>query len=160
MSWLAILDRLSTMDRVSKWSQGVDTMCVLCKGAAETRNHLFYECSFTGQIWEHLTKRILGNSYTNVWSEIVTLISKCSREKNSLFCIRYALQASIHTIWRERNKIRHGEKPLPLSKLKKLIDKGVRNKLSLMRSKGLKGRETILQFWFETRLQIAIERME
>ena len=160
MSWLAILDRLSTMDRVSKWSQGVDTMSVLCKGAAETRNHLFYECSFTGQILEHLTKRILGNSYTNVWSEIVTLISKCSREKNSLFCIRYALQVSIHTIWRERNKIRHGEKPLPLSKLKKLIDKGVRNKLSLMRSKGLKGRETILQFWFETRLQIAIERME
>ncbi|XP_013588902.1 uncharacterized protein LOC106398626 [Brassica napus] len=41
ITWLAMLDRLSTMDRISSWSQGVDTTCALCKNATETRNHLF-----------------------------------------------------------------------------------------------------------------------
>lgn len=42
MAWLALRDRLSTMDRVSNWSQGVDTTCVLCKNAVETKKHLFF----------------------------------------------------------------------------------------------------------------------
>lgn len=47
MSWLAMLDRLSTTDRVVKWSKGVDDTCVLCKNAMESRNHLFFECSYS-----------------------------------------------------------------------------------------------------------------
>ena len=50
MARLAMLDRLSTMDRVSRWSQGADTTCVLCKNASESRNHLFFECSYSSQI--------------------------------------------------------------------------------------------------------------
>lgn len=42
MTWLAMRGRLSTMDRVSKWCQGIDTTCVLCNSDAETRNHLFF----------------------------------------------------------------------------------------------------------------------
>lgn len=59
IAWLAILDRLSTMERVSRWSQGVDRVCVLCKQAMETRAHLFFECSYSASVWEHLTKGIL-----------------------------------------------------------------------------------------------------
>ena len=41
---------------------------------------------------------------------------------------------------------------MPMEVLKKMIDKGVRNKLSLVRSKGIRGMEGELQFWFVTRL--------
>lgn len=41
MTWLATLNRLSTLDRVSRWSQGVDTTCALCKSTEESRDHLF-----------------------------------------------------------------------------------------------------------------------
>lgn len=61
----------------------------------------------------------------------------------------YSFQAAIHVVWRERNKIKHGDKPLPLPTLKKMTEKGVRNKLSLMRGKSM---EEALQFWFDTRL--------
>lgn len=152
ITWLAKLDRLSTMDRVSRWSQDIDETCVLCKNAVETRNHLFYECSYSGQVWEYLVRGILRSEFTNIWSEIVELISTGRREKNSLFCIRYAFQASVQALWRERNKIRHGDKPLPLLCLKKFVDKEVRNKLSLLRTKGVKRREGVLQFWFATRV--------
>lgn len=80
------------------------------------------------------------------------LITVRNLEKKALYCIRYTFQATLHAIWRERNKITHGDKPLPLVSLKKLIDKGVRNKLSLIRGKGVKNMEGILQFWFETRM--------
>ncbi|CAF1810866.1 unnamed protein product [Brassica napus] len=82
ITWLAKLDRLSTIDRVSRWTQGIDETCVLCKNAVETWNHLFYECSYSGQVWEYLVRGILRSEYTNIWSEIVDLISTGRREKN------------------------------------------------------------------------------
>ena len=66
--------------------------------------------------------------------------------------VRDMLSKSLFTIWRERNKIKHGERPLPMAVVKKLMDKGVRNKLSLMRLKGGKGTEDALQYWFSTRV--------
>lgn len=63
MAWLAMLDRMSTMDRVSRWSQGIDTTCVLCTTAAETRDHLFSECTFSSQIWQFLMEGV-GEKYS------------------------------------------------------------------------------------------------
>lgn len=152
LTWLAMLNRLATMDRIEKWSQGVDVTCVLCKSAGEFRNHLFFECSYTSQLWEHLVKGILGRDFTTDWSEVVVLLSRVDNDKKRSFCTRYAFQAIVHTVWMERNKIRHGEKPLPLEVMKKRIDKGVSNKLSIMRLKGGKGMENALQYWFSTRV--------
>ena len=80
------------------------------------------------------------------------LISEGTMEKKSSFRIRYVFQAVVHAIWKEWNKIKHGEQHLPMPILKKLIDKGIRNKLSLMRMKMGKCMEGALQFWFETRV--------
>lgn len=67
-----------------------------------------------------------------------------AREKKSLYCIRYAFQAVIYAVWQERNKVRHGDKMLPLPVLKKVIEKGMRNRFYLLRK--TKGMEEILQF--------------
>ena len=152
MAWLAMLNRLTTMDRVARWSQGVDVTCVLCKNAEESRNHLFFECTYSSQLWEHLMKGILRDAYTKDWSEVVVILARSDSDKKRSFCTRYAFQAIVHTIWKERNKIRHREKPLPMEVVKKLIDKGVRNKLGLMRLKGGKRMENALQYWFSTRV--------
>ena len=145
------LNRLSTMDRIAQWSQGVDTTCVFCKNSPEDRDHLFFECAYSSQVWESLSRGITGTSFTNSWSDIVQLIVGRSMENKLLFCLRYSFQIAIHALWRERNKIRHGEKMLPLTILKKILDKGVRNKLSQLRSKRVKGMEDTLQVWFGTR---------
>lgn len=73
-------------------------------------------------------------------------------EKKKLFCIRYVFQAAMYAQWCDMNKLKHGNKLIPMEVLKKMIDKGVRNKLSLVRSKGIRGMEGELQFWFVTRL--------
>lgn len=145
ITWLAMLDRLSTMDRVHKWNPSVDMTCVLCKRAAETRDHLFFTCHYSAQVWQYLTKGILCDQYTEVWREIVGLLTVGNREKKSLFCLSYSFQASVHAVWKERNKIRHGDKALPMEVLKKLVDKGIRNRLSLLRTAKVKGKEDSFQ---------------
>ncbi|KAL0401921.1 UNVERIFIED_CONTAM: putative ribonuclease H protein [Sesamum latifolium] len=44
--WLAILERLSTLDRA--WWLGLDSACVLCStGETETHTHLFFRCEYS-----------------------------------------------------------------------------------------------------------------
>ncbi|XP_048604905.1 uncharacterized protein LOC106378230 [Brassica napus] len=74
-------------------------------------------------IWESLVKGILKETYTNEWNATVNLISDEKMERKRLFCIRYAFQIALYTLWRERNKVRHEEKILPIEVLKKLVDK-------------------------------------
>lgn len=85
MTWVAMLDRLATMDRVVRWNQGVDVTCVLCRREAESRDHLFFRCSFTSMIWEHLVIGVMGSAYTMDWSEIVQAISRSDWDKKRLF---------------------------------------------------------------------------
>lgn len=152
MTWLAIQNRLSTLDRISSWDQSVDTTCILCRNGQETRNYLFFECSFSSSIWKQLTKGILRNGFTDDWEALVRLFSTSTMGKQQLFCLKYAFQAVLYAVWRERNNRRHGEQAIPLQIMIKLTDKAIRNKLSILQSKGVEGYQGILQFWFASRL--------
>lgn len=152
MAWLAVKNRMSTLDRIASWSPGVDGTCILCKNDAETRNHLFFECGYSAQVWEFMVKGILKSAYTNTWTEIIEIISDDKREKLSRFCLRYAFQAVLYAIWTERNRVIHGEKLKPLSTLKKVLDKGVRNRITLMSKERARGMEKLMQYWFYTRM--------
>ena len=72
--------------------------------------------------------------------------------KQQLFCLRYAFQAVLYAVWRERNNRRHGEQAIPVQTLIKLTDKAIRKKLSIMQSKRVKDYQGILQFWFAMKL--------
>lgn len=102
------------MDRISRWSRGVDDTCVLCKNAPETKNHLLFDCSFSFQVRDYLVKWILGSAHTNDWNAVVLLITDQTMERKKFLCIRYSFQAAVHALWMERNKIKHDYKPLPL----------------------------------------------
>ncbi|XP_013663372.1 uncharacterized protein LOC106368038 [Brassica napus] len=61
ITWLAMLDRLSTMDRVSQWINGVDQKCVLCNSSLETRDHIFFDCSYSSEVWSTSPKGYLND---------------------------------------------------------------------------------------------------
>ena len=56
--------------------------------------------------------------------------------------------------------IKHEEKPTPIAAIIKMVDKSIRNKLSIMRSKKVKGWKSGLQIWFSTRILKKILRLE
>ena len=50
-SWLVLLDRCPTKDRLIGWGMNVDPVCLLCNTSHESRNHLYFECSYSSLIW-------------------------------------------------------------------------------------------------------------
>lgn len=149
--WLAVRDRLSTGCRMKNWNGNVDSSCIFCQDPLESVEHLFFECSFSKQIWEVLIKGVLDNQYTANWSQILRLITRSDRNKIKAFTVRYVFQTALHSIWRERNRRRHGEDAVPPALMVKMIDRTVRNKFSIMKKLRVNDMEGGLRFWFETR---------
>lgn len=81
-------------------------------------------------------KGVLREKYTMRWEELMRIMRDRSRQKMQLFIIKYMFQATIYMIWRERNRRRHGELEAPATLLVKLLDKNMRNKLSLVQRRG------------------------
>lgn len=57
ISWVAAWNRLYTRDRLRRWGLTVPATCVLCNTQPESRDHLFFECSFSSSIWRYFTSR-------------------------------------------------------------------------------------------------------
>lgn len=52
ISWLAIHSRLSTGDQTLRWNTWALVVCSFCLEPMESRNHLFFTCLFSGEIWK------------------------------------------------------------------------------------------------------------
>ena len=149
--WLAVLNRLSTGDRMGKWNTGPPVTCVLCNRCPETREHLFFSCSYGSVIWAALAKNIFKARYSTDWQTLITYISDMQHNKTETFLVRYIFQVSVYTIWRERNGRRHGEEPNTTARLIRWIDKQTRNTLSSIRLLGDRRYDGGLQMWFASR---------
>ncbi|KAG7533588.1 Reverse transcriptase zinc-binding domain [Arabidopsis thaliana x Arabidopsis arenosa] len=150
--WLAVLNRLSTGDRMARWNVRSSVACVFCNHCMETRDHLFFTCVYASEIWTATAKNLLKARYTTDWQTLITIVSEMQRNRVESFLLRYALQASVYTIWRERNGRKHGEKPNSATRLIGWIDKQIRNNLSSIRIMGDRRYEEGLQIWFASRV--------
>ena len=151
LHWLAIQNRLSTGDRMLTWNVGVNPSCVLCQNVMESRDHLFFECSYSAEVWSKLVRGLLLNSYTTLWSELMVLILDTNGGLLERFLIRYTLQVTVFFLWRERNERRHGSTPILAGSLVKLIDRQVRNRCLSLRQIGDLKYTRALTLWFAPR---------
>ena len=149
--WTALKGRLPTGDRMRQWGGNVNISCVLCNEPLETLEHLFFECAYSAQVWGMLMKGILRGAYTERWEGLLRIMRDLTRGKMQLFLIKYMFQAAVYMIWRERNRRRHGEAATPSILLAKLLDKNMRNKLTIIQRRGDIKMGEGMQYWFATR---------
>ena len=104
MSWLDLLRRLPTKDRLRRWGLNVTDQCVLCNSAVETHHHLFFECSFSYALWLTFASNILPNPPEDLHSAAASIASS-SRVlcRNQVILLKLFFQSIIYIIWRERN---------------------------------------------------------
>ncbi|KAL0290881.1 UNVERIFIED_CONTAM: hypothetical protein Sradi_7041100 [Sesamum radiatum] len=104
--WLAVLERLSTMDRL--WASRSDAGCMLCGGQIlETHEHLFFECSFSKRCLDLLKHRVRFQWLRCGWHRDVIWASGRWRGKHLLNqAFRAVLASIVYYIWRERNNRR------------------------------------------------------
>ncbi|CAN6833539.1 unnamed protein product, partial [Brassica oleracea] len=153
LSWIAAHNRLATGDRVIKWNLQTDAQCVLCKPPMETREHLFFSCPLSQEIWLNLTGKFffffnltgkfLGHFYSNDWSRVLEILMDEQRDRTDMFPLRYVFQVSIHTIRRET--------PQTTTILIKFIDKVVRNRISSLNRGVCRRFDKAMMVWFGSR---------
>ncbi|CAN6823079.1 unnamed protein product, partial [Brassica oleracea] len=127
--WICNLDRLPLRTRLALWNPEIDPSCALCGQMAETRDHLFLQCSVSIQVWSQLLQR-LGQSGASLhyWQDLMQwLISLPHSLSRTL--VRLSVQALIPIVWRERNSRIHNGTSQPASVLFKLLDRQIPNTL-------------------------------
>ncbi|KAL0455357.1 UNVERIFIED_CONTAM: polyprotein [Sesamum latifolium] len=105
--WLAILGRLSTMDRT--WWAGPDSTCVLCSGRAiESHDHLFFQCEYSRACLRVLKAKVQFAIPLMEWERVIWA-SRRWRGRHPWTAASRALFASlVYHLWMERNRRRFG----------------------------------------------------
>ena len=148
--WLAVYDRLSTGDKMLLWNRGLQGTCLLCRNATESRDHLFFSCSFSSEVWEMSAKSIYKSSYSTDWRHLLTKIQENWKDRVESFIARYIFQVSVYAIWRERNRRKHGRNPNQAAQLVRWIDKQIRDQLSAIKLMGDRRYDQGFQFWLKS----------
>ncbi|KAF8083668.1 hypothetical protein N665_0759s0019 [Sinapis alba] len=78
-------------------------------------------------------------------------VNKGNWNKTQLFLLRYVFQATLSTIWKERNGKRHGKNPNSPAALIRCIDKLVRNQISSLRLMRDRQHTKAMETWFSVR---------
>ncbi|KAL0419188.1 UNVERIFIED_CONTAM: hypothetical protein Sradi_1332300 [Sesamum radiatum] len=102
--WLAILGRLSTMDK--PWLQGLPLrQCILCEaGTVETHDHLFFQCTFSIPCLTILRRNVKMQWPYSEWKRAIMWASVKWREKHFVNMVYRALLYDIvYHVWSERN---------------------------------------------------------
>lgn len=147
LTWLFVLNRCPTRDRLRKWGLQVDPKCLLCASADESRDHLLFNCSFSWIIWNIISRRCSFTPHRS-WSATLQSLTSFNGSRVSKKLLLIAWQATIYTLWTERNHRLHRNCFKPADLLLRQIDILVRNRASSLRDSNPVISSTLLQLWF------------
>lgn len=91
------------------WGYTGSTLCLLCLACQESRDHLFFSCSFSRRIWRRVMVDCLIKDPPIDWDSLVIWCNTHLRGRN-LFAIicKLCFGASVYHLWRHRNALLHG----------------------------------------------------
>ncbi|GJV19062.1 hypothetical protein Tco_1368082 [Tanacetum coccineum] len=104
--WLIFKKRLKKQDCLSSWdvTAGLAVVCPLCETQPDSHDHLFFDCSFSQQVWsrvKHLAGLIGSGSSFDL---IVSILLPIAKRKSSKSCIgKLVVAAAAYFVWQERN---------------------------------------------------------
>lgn len=143
LTWLMVLNRYPTRDRILGWGLQKSPLCLLCGVEDESRGHLFFRCHFSWSLWSRFCQR----------STLVPLPDcnlRTSNRRRKLQLI--AWQASIYFLWTERNNMLHRQIYKSPALIFSQVGQIVRNRASSFRESHPSLAYDVLQMWFETDL--------
>ncbi|KAG7577371.1 Endonuclease/exonuclease/phosphatase superfamily [Arabidopsis thaliana x Arabidopsis arenosa] len=156
MFWLTVQDRLTTRDRLRRWNLPIPAACLLCQTDEESRDHLFFQCTYSNTIWQELFGRFSPSPSTQ-FGLLLNWIKKPTTNRKLNSICKLVLQALVYNIWKERNARLHSVSPRSTTQLKREIQLLLRRRLAgLDRAATATGRpssttqaqETYLSLWF------------
>ena len=131
--WLTIQGGLYTQERLMAFGVSSCSMCLLCNHAVENRDHLFFHCPFSSQIWSSILAKCGLDWSSRDWLQIVKWMEQYGNSSLCHLLVRLSFAATVYFIWRERNARIHDEPPRPCRALVADIVFVVRTRANLSR---------------------------
>ena len=147
--WVVTHNRLHTRDRLRSWGLSIPSVCVLCNDQDESRDHLFFHCRFSSEIWGFFT-RASRLSPPSQFVQVLLWLLTATRDRNLSLIIKLIYQASVYFIWRERNLRIHSNIMRPAHLIIKEIQLVIRARLDPLSRlpRGSRTGSSILASWF------------
>ena len=143
-----MLDRCPTKDRMAAWGLDVDRSCILCNAASESRDHLFFNCPYTWDIWESFMSRspIPPPPLPN-WHDVLSAMRATTPLGPWRLLTLLTWQATIYFCWSERNSRLHRSAFRHRDLIKKDIDRVIRQKIAATRYSNPNLSSSLFQAW-------------
>lgn len=149
-TWLTIQDRLPTRDRLRGWGLQVDDRCLLCNTSPESRDHLFFSCNYSFDLWVMVARSIQLLPFRDWQTNLQQIISPPPPLVQRLIT-RLAWQGTMYWLWTERNTRLHSQTFRSVDQLFKLLDRQIRNKILSFRDTNPVRSSTMMQSWLRFR---------
>lgn len=149
LTWLFVLNRCPTRDRLIAWGLQTDGACLLCNGTVESRDHLFFLCPYSWSICEEMARRCALQPTQN-WNQTLIQMQSLAGNKVKKRLTLIAWQSTIYWIWQERNKRLHFQRYRPPDVLLRLITRQITDRISAYRFDSPTRASRYMQTWFAT----------
>jgi hypothetical protein len=128
--WLVFRDALVTKEKLCSWGFTGSSLCLSCFACQESRDHLFFCCSFSRRVWRNIMADCCVYNPPIEWSSIGSWSAECWKGRNLQATIcKLCFGATIYHLWRHRNDLSHGNVPRSEEKLIQQIKWDVRSRL-------------------------------
>lgn len=128
ITWLAIQNRLSTMDRLMLFGLTRSPQCSLCQGS-ESHDHLFFNCPFSQQVWNTILSKIHVSWHSRTWAEWISFFSNIKGKSFQTIITKLIFTVTVYQVWIERNMRKFQGKSCTLEVVAHKIYSMVRSRL-------------------------------
>ncbi|KAL1222629.1 hypothetical protein V5N11_002455 [Cardamine amara subsp. amara] len=146
-TWLFVLNRNPTLDRLLAWGLDVEPLCLLCGSCPESRNHLFFECPYSTALWKEITLKLGFQDPPYSWECIIQWLPLASPTKDQSLALLLGWQASLYEIWSERNRRFHNGTSLTHNSVLRIIKVNIKNKCIALKNQKTKHGEALFLIW-------------
>lgn len=154
-SWLMILNRCPTKDRMLRWGFQVDPNCLLCNSRLESRDNLYYDCSYSFDLWTMIATRCRITP-RRTWDETINQMQALAPQKANRLLTLLSWQASLYWIWNERLSRLHTNTFRSADVLFTIIDRQIRNKTQSFRESNPSLSSAMYQRWIDTTTSLSL----
>ncbi|KAL9659064.1 hypothetical protein QQ045_018630 [Rhodiola kirilowii] len=112
-AWLAVQNKLMMRDRLSKWGLLGEKTCVLCETSDESRDHIYFECSFSKVVWFKVMQFLKVEPPFTCWKSLIPWFEGMPQLRLKTKLIAAATTRIMDGLWRARNSKIFKDEGLP-----------------------------------------------
>lgn len=146
LTWLLVQNRCPTRDRLLSWGLSTDPLCMLCNAATESRDHIFFHCPYSWNIWTRIAARA-GHSPDRDWSSELSNMQSINGARHIKIIRLLAWQGTLYYIWLERNSRLHRQIFKTMDSITAQIESTIRSKISALRHQSPRLSSSLFAVW-------------